>query len=385
MSKKIKKQIVICCFSPTHLISSVSAIRCIHDIQNVRVTIIVHWPGVKERVNREICQIVKTLSHQFSFIKKIIPVSEKDLSQVWPINTRQVKKNLRKMIGENSYEEIYYSHDVVGLMYQFLSQLYPSARRICYGDGLGIVYEQDYHLFFLEKHSIWERLKFKYFRKSNTLWPDQAILILPVDQSGNFLKNVTLKVVPKKIVNQTLNKCISSARDLRIYIEKLLQTYKGKNKFLLLTDNIAEGNFIDFDKEIEMWCSIIREYCRQGDIIFLKSHPGEFLPRNQKIKKKLKEEFEIVILEKKFKRYPIEIWKKLINECEVISISYPILSLKYLYNVNVINPVNNQFIEKWFPEWTWKSFRNSNSLYMEPLKRLKNWDGQSILWSGKNK
>ena len=62
--------------------------------------------------------------------------------------------------------------------------------------------------------------------------------------------------------------------------------------------------------------------------------------------------------------------------------SYPVLSLKYLYDIDVIQPMDSEFIEKWFPKWTWASYKNSLSLYSEPLKRLSSWDGMSILWSG---
>ena len=132
-----------------------------------------------------------------------------------------------------------------------------------------------------------------------------------------------------------------------------------------------------------MYCSMIKENLASNGVVFLKSHPGETLPRNERIKEKLGNSYEVIELDKKFKRYPIELWRQLVIECKIVCISYPVLSLKYIYNKDVVFSMTDNFIEKWFPEWIWASYKNSASLYMEPLKNLAGWDGKSVLWSGK--
>ena len=92
--------------------------------------------------------------------------------------------------------------------------------------------------------------------------------------------------------------------------------------------------------------------------------------------------YQVVELKKRFKRYPIELWKELVQTCTVICMSYPALSLKYLYDVDVIQPMDDRFIEKWFPEWTWASYKNASSLYMKPLEMLPTWNGADALWTG---
>jgi hypothetical protein len=191
-----------------------------------------------------------------------------------------------------------------------------------------------------------------------------------------------LTVCSKQSVHDVLDLCSSNAVDLRRYLQELLPVHNDRKKYLLLTDNFSEGNFMDFDTEIQMYCSVIQTFCRDGGVIYLKSHPGETLPRNERIQTALGSAYEIVELEKRFKRYPIELWKELVRRSSVISMSYPVLSLKYLYDIDVIQPMDHAFIERWFPKWTWRSYKNSLSLYMEPLKKLPAWDGQSVLWAG---
>jgi hypothetical protein len=363
--------------SPTHLISATCAIKSLHQNEDVNIVLIVHWPGLSDERNEELANIIIDISKEFHFIKKIIPISQLKLSDLL-IQSRSPSAGIQSfkdiIVNKIEFNEIYYSHNVVGEMYQFLCTAFPSAQRICFGDALGNVYEKEVHLSFLIKTPV--ALTPKEFK------PHKAALILPVDQSGNFLKNIPLTVCDKNIVIDMIERCISSASDLQNYIQNILLLYRNSKKYLLLTENIAEGNFIDFNREIDMWCSIIEDNCIPGSVIFLKSHPGETLQRNNKIAEKLSDRYEVVELDKKFKRYPIEIWKNLVLNYGIICMSYPVLSLKYLYDIDVMNPMNDAFIERWFPAWTWDSFKNAHTLYMEPLKNLAHWDGKSVLYSG---
>jgi hypothetical protein len=83
-----------------------------------------------------------------------------------------------------------------------------------------------------------------------------------------------------------------------------------------------------------------------------------------------------------FRRYPIELWPDLVTASTVISTMYPALSLKYLYGVEVIQPMDAAFIERWMPPSMWASFKNAVTLNMIPLQRLPGWDGASVLYSG---
>jgi len=382
MSKAIKKNCLVYCISPTHLLSSISAVKTLHRNENIHVDILVHHPYVSANITSQIGLVIKDMSRLFKFIKKIIVISENKFSR----NT----DNLKELGFRKSYDEIYYYVDFIGKP-KLLFEKYPSAQKICYGDAFGIVYEEKVHLSFLNQKKIplVDKViaKIRHERSfvteySETIEPDLAVLILPVDQSGNFLKNVALTIVSKKKLIETIDQCIYATSKLQKYLKTTLNNYQDRNKTLLLTENYAEGNFIDFDKEIEMWCSIVRENCKKGEIIFIKPHPGETLERFTIIKRKLKD-YKVVLLDKEFHRYPIEIFKELVLNCDVICMSYPMLSLKYLYNLDVINPMNKKFIRRWFPRWTWASYENSISLYMEPLKKLATWDGKSILWTRK--
>jgi len=347
------------------------------------------------------------------FIDRIINISsnEKDCF-LQAHDFSEISNRVAHKLGKSNFDELYYSHDIEGGMFQLLCTVYPDAKRICFGDALGNVYEKEVHLSFLKNKNksrsndnfmvifnnfitsinrvlFYLKLKVKalfiadsYSIVLQEFKPDAAALILPVDQSGNFLKNIPLAIPGKNNVLDVVKQSVGNTSYLNKYINSILLKYQDKKKWLLLTDNFAEGNFIDFDTEIDMWVFTIKERVALGDVVFLKSHPGETLARNEAITDRIGDDYEIVELDKTYKRYPIEIWSDLVLNCRIICMSYPVLSLKYLYNIDVIQPMDDAFIERWFPEWTWASYKNSISLYMEPLIQLTDWDGKSVLYSG---
>jgi hypothetical protein len=398
--------------SPVHVISSLAALETVHPDKDVRATFLVHWPGVDEQVMAELVQIVCELTAPFGYVEQVVKISSADrdgLTAALPQS--ELSRALGGRLGRGRFDELYYAHDIEGGMQQLLCTAFPGARRVCYGDALGNVYQKQVHLSFLgigsnrsgpQAPGLLRRVKSRIaalVRRFLAGLPDQgaaapelsefradaASLILPVDQSGRFLEGLPLSICHRDTVLRLIASCAGASLPLRDYQSGLLGRFRDRRKYLLLTENSAEGNFIDFQRETDMYAAVIREHCDQGSVIFLKSHPGETLPRNERISASLAGDFEVVTLDPVFKRYPIELWRDLVSCSTVICMSYPVLSLKFLYGIDVIQPMDEAFIERWFPEWTWPSYRNAVSLYMQPLESLKTWDGASILWAGSSK
>jgi hypothetical protein len=391
--------------SPVHVIGAVAAARSIHPTAPVRITIAVYWPGVPAEQVEEIAAIVRQMANPLSDVDACMVVtgeradSFERQAEVDPGAAR------RGLFGDTDFAEIYYAHDVVGRFYQALAMAFPHARRICYGDGLGNVYQRDYHLGLLrdptdgsekgerEPRRGWWRNCLASLRRCvrsaepvraipSQFQPDAAALILPVDQSGGFLRDVQLTVVPRATALQLFEHGAAGCTDFIAHIDDLLARHAGRTKYLLLTENNAEGHFLAFDKDVEMYCAVVRDFCAPDSVIILKAHPGESLPRNEAIRASLGGDFEVVEIDPRFKRYPVELAVSLVRECKVICMSYPRLSLKYLYGIDVIQPMDDAFIERWFAPQFWRSYKNAVTLYEKPLERLAGWDGRGVLWAG---
>lgn len=134
-----------------------------------------------------------------------------------------------------------------------------------------------------------------------------------------------------------------------------------------------------------MYASIILEHTPPDAVVFVKPHPGETLPRHEAIASALEGRRECVPLDPRCKFLPVEIMPELTEHCSpCICMSYPRLSLAWLYGIDVINPMRTrEFIEQWFLPHSWDHQESGIAQYEEPLNALKSWSGKGLLWTGK--
>lgn len=393
--------IILYVSNPTNFIASICALDNQHKSKPLNVTVLVCWPGASKKTVNEIAGTVKNLARPFPFVKKIFAITSREIFFCFfAVNAIRGYGKFRKKLGVDSIDEIYYPHDLDGGLCSIICSSFPQAKKICNGDGLGNVYDKKYfkdrvntrkqlnHISFYAnvKKAILSFIK-KFFPPevlddSLQVQPDKAVLIMPVDLSGKFLHNLPFCICNKESVLGILKKIKYANYEFENYIAAISEKYKNNDKLILLTENYAESKSIDLEKEVGMYVQIITDNCKKGSMVFLKSHPGETLPRIELIKEKLDGDYSIVVADSRFKRFPIEIWGDFLCECKIACMSYPTLSLKYLYDIDVIQSLNDDFIEKWFPEKSWAYYKSHIDLYGQPLKNLAVWAGNCVLWAG---
>jgi hypothetical protein len=416
VSMTVAVQCVVHAMTPTNVLAALSAVKTLFSqrLATLELTIIAHYPGGSDVLAAEFASVSRAITKPFSYVRRVIslPQSQYDQLERSPGETWPSALTLRKIVGVERPDAWFYAHDVSGDLVLALANAYPASTSVCYGDALGQVFQKEIHLGFLglapqtspkserPKSSRLYRAVAGLVRSltsdattggqpakpwsmvSGSLVPDHAVLILPVDQSGSFLPLTKLTVCPRQVALSIFRKAAEACTDLSEYIGSALAKTSGRLKCLLLTENWAESNTIDFDQEMRLYCSIVEAHCQVGSVVFVKTHPGEEFPRVPLLAERLRGKYEIFGLDKRFQRYPIELWPALITACRVISTMYPCLSLKFIYDIDVLQVMDDAFIEQWFPPWTWASYKNSLELNMQPLRRLSSWDGRSVLWRG---
>ncbi|MGP0091092.1 MAG: hypothetical protein ACLPKB_14200 [Xanthobacteraceae bacterium] len=352
--------------APINALAFIAAVRTLYPEGVDRVIIAVNWPvpSGQEQVVTELDSVVQKITAHFPERITVFSIVNAD-------HAASDEALLRKACGTSAAAEIFYPHDCSSAIYSALCRAFPEARRTCFGDALGIVYEKHVRL----------ALASVKVRPDNRHPPDRAALILPVDHSGQFLRNVPLTVCAKELVQDIFLQSASGCSGLGNYIQSLLQHYASRRKYLLITENHAEAGVISLEREIAMYRASVLQHCTPGSVVFLKSHPGETLPRNRMLIEALSPDFEPVELDPEFKRYPIELWRELVRNATSICMSYPTLSLKYIFDIDVVQPMDDKFIETWFPRRSWKTYKSAMELYREPLLRLSSWDQKSVLWA----
>jgi hypothetical protein len=93
-------------------------------------------------------------------------------------------------------------------------------------------------------------------------------------------------------------------------------------------------------------------------------------------------EYRVKVIDySQFSRIPIELWISMITECTIVAIySTCCVNLSYLYGKEVILPLNESNIKQYvYPEWI-ESVTKGNTMNLESMNRLKEWDRKSVLW-----
>ncbi|SLM30971.1 hypothetical protein MTBBW1_2560012 [Desulfamplus magnetovallimortis] len=169
--------------------------------------------------------------------------------------------------------------------------------------------------------------------------------------------------------------------ELNNYCHKVLADSPAPHT-LFLTEPIYAGQFAAFDNAVTMHQKILEAYAPKGGTIIIKSHPMNFSNEDEVLIEKLSSKYNVIKISSKFTRYPVELFKPLIDKCEVISWSYATLSLMYLYGKKVLHGASDSFFEKYLFHDRVTCFKNGNILITAPLKNLSTWNENGPLYLG---
>lgn len=372
--------------SPLNIVAAICAAKALHPSGPPPMHVVVQsWPGLLPQVGREIADIVALLASPFDFIAGVHLVDAGGGSEE---EFAKARIALQELPGAPRFSEIYFPHDVGLRVLDELLALHPQALQICTGDALGFLVDRELHLGLLrpqQQPTLRGRLRawlgFGEQPAARKI-ADQAIAVLPVDQSGRFLQGVPLLVPPKTLVEDVVARCREACSALRAHERDLLALAGDRPIGLMITENHAEAGLIEFEREIDLYCWAIREHCVPGSVVFIKPHPGEQLPRTAAIAAGLPG-FNVVPVDARYARYPVELLKELVARSRSICMSYPALSLRYLYGADMVQPMDAAVIRRWFPQRVWESYKNAIETYDAPAQLLAQWDGISVLWSGR--
>jgi hypothetical protein len=289
----------------------------------------------------------------------------------------------------------------VGGIAELAMNAFPNARHVTFGDALGSVYDKELHLgmasgknrkdLAMARHtpgppkslasSVKRALKTCVLGRPKPLQATKAVLVLPMDQTGQCLRDKKLLVVPKNIVERLLRQCERALPELSDYTASLLDS-TPQPRFLLMLENFADGSFTTLEHEASLCEDIVRRHVPGGATVVLKAHPLAVAQLDKTLAARLSADYTVRCVSPAYSRYPMELWGDLVRSCQVISFSYCSISLTFLYDKAVIYPMTDALIERYIPSRFWDSYKNADALYQGQLRNLAAWDGQSVLWRG---
>jgi len=346
-------------FSPLNLICAVAAARTLFG-DEWRGLILSAWPGLGAEQETELTATIRaiaTAAPEVSFVPDIDALSTRiEASEAVPI---------------------FFAHDVVGEAIDRLKTAFPRARWICYGEGMGVAFDKRHVLDLLqnERPTFLNRLG---IRKKPASWCEY-VLAIPADQTGSLVEQRSLRVIPRSIVKTFIDQIRSKCPAIAEFETKTIG--HRSRCALLMTENHAEGNFIKIDDEVALYVDILRKNVEPGAVVLVKPHPAEQFNRANAIRAAAPE-FSILDTPHELRRFPVEVMSGLASNSTCICMSYPSVSLKYLYSTSVIQPMTKAIIKRWFPPNVWRSYMDALRIYDEQIAALDQWDGKSLLYRG---
>jgi len=373
-----------------------------------RVVVLVHPPVPSAEMVRANGEVVERLIASQGWPAPIVLTGE-DVAQITRESDRfaryaDVLARFRERVGDG-FDEIHYAHDMVGRVPELAMNAFPDAERIMYGDTLGSVYDPHYFMALAAGATIAEARREARERPRSPRGPlpraiargvrevalggpqafaaYKALLVLPMDQTGEALAGTPVSVVPKQVVTRIVSECQRVVPRIADY-GRAIASDTPAPRFLLLLENYADADMTSFEDEVSMYEAIVRAHVPQGGTLLLKSHPLAVAPVADALCERLDSAYSVLVVPRdELARYPMELWSDLIASCEIISmLSYCGISLSFLYGKQTIYPMDAGIVERFFPERSWERMKDSDALYRGQLDALATWDGMGVLWKG---
>lgn len=318
---------------------------------------------------------------------KIIFISGQEMRNISHQTFSKSVKDLRKIIGLDNFDEIYIMRDYCGYGSSLILNSYKMAVRITYGDSLGLVgNEEEFKLRWWDLRSALPNIKTLLrdllYGKPVRLGFDAAVLSLPMDWSGSYLEDIPLLVPRREHVLNIIRKVCGQLPDLVNYCDSLLEG--ESNRYLFLLSNLSASGVMLRENEVALYTDVVRQIAPKGSSIILKGHPRSGPYVLNSIISSLKADYRIKIIDDvNLSKIPVELWAPLISSCRIVPIySTSAINISYIYNKEVILPLNDVIIKKYFLYDQIPSVSKGHKAIFESVNNLKKWDGNSVLWKG---
>lgn len=389
----MNRRCLIHVYAPQNVLPAVCAVRWfgkeIKNQEQAKVTVLLHMPGWEKEQYEKTKLVVSKQCKSQGWLDPII-ITESQMNEIVSpdsnLNDPRVLERFRAALGLTAFggfTEVYYSHDAVGHAAQLCMRAYPEATRITYGESMGLMEDKEYLLASVTGVG-WDESKAHLRPKRTDPEAEYAVLIMPTDQTGDCLTGKKLLVVPRELACKVIKELQASMQELAIYSQSLVRIGNSP-RYLFLANNLADANFISAELEAKMYEEMIRAHVPLGATVFIKGHPLGALRIDEMVVQNISGDYNGISISQDFNRYPIEIWKDLIEGCEVISLSYSSISIEYLYGKPVHYVFNKEIITKYLKERVFNRFIEGDENFRIQREALKTWDGKSVICSGKRR
>lgn len=285
-----------------------------------------------------------------------------------PLLVESIKQQIS--FYETKYSEVFFSHEQGNLLITSLKFLYPRAKFVAYGDGSGLISGRKFKI---EDKKITDYIFFKEIKPNQII----ALTVYILDDSIDVRK-IPIKGTNKNTYAELIENDELIQKEVNDYADEILNKYENRQKSILLTDNLEWYLYnMNEDQQINIYVDIIEKYCSENSIVILKTHPSNDELFTENIKSRCTKNIEIIEMPKRLKKYPIEIYCKLLKNMDnvITFLSSAKISLSYAFGVNCIDAYDV------IQNYPLKNYANILlDAYQTICDRIPNWNKKSVVY-----
>lgn len=369
MDTPTKLKRLVACQGSIQLITAISALTCREKEQqdtNVEYDnyLVIYDLRTPENQSNTFANFIKKMAEEVCTWREIVYIQPEQMQALQAklnlvrlnlANIQQVFSLVHKLTGISSADEIYLSKNY-DIWDRLLLNVYESAKKICYGDSIGLYLSASSTVLQVEPRSLTYKLKrllksfiftknsldeinfdVGYFTIShfNTLSEPPPMEVVTVN------KAVTLNVFQR--LRGVVGKVVDSD-----YMNNLRTKLANNSVSILLTSNFSEASRMSEENEINAYQKFLKIHKREDNtVLIIKPHPRDSALKIEKLQYSLNGLFSevIVISELSWFFLPFEIFlmevfldRNLVPHCDIkiFAFSSACLSLKFLFNLPCI-------------------------------------------------
>lgn len=324
-------------------------------------------------------EVLRRLVAPFPEVSLWIPTAEEDAQffrRTRPLRARS--RALRKRLGDG-VTAVYFSHDLhLSFIPQSLLWAWPEAKRITFGDAMGVVYGFRYYrsitLGFAGR--LYDDVRYLVARAVGflpaRLEPEVACLILPSDPGGDFLAG-------KRLVVPAVDDVLAVLGEMAKGWAEPLARVPREATHLLLLSNFSGGYLSTPEAEIALYREILEKHVPAGTTVLLKPHPASRAELIDALVASVSDRWKVLVLDPSMVTMPVELARDLVTRCTVLSLSFTTVSLPYLYGSRVIHALDDALIAKHVFPAKQRWVKDGNDVYLRMAAKLATWDRKSPL------
>ena len=371
---------LLCLYYPQQVLPALAAVvtyRERHGIDPTRTVHAVLWStaGPASR-----SAVVETLLGAFPWVRLWAPTRSgtgRDLPPRRRVAARA--RFFRERFQDVEVGTVFYPHDLTSdFLPESMSQAFPRAHRVCFGDGLGMVCTRAYferHLYGAAtlqdllktpatalRHRL-ARLRRSWTRRDDGRAADSYVLILPHDPTGDLLSAGNLTVVPYACACDILTSLAATVQSRARAAAPALLGGCARVPIVLL-GSFSESRMCSEADELALYREVLRAHVPPGRRVALKPHAASSDGKVARLIESIGPDYEARVFDRELAEVPIELLDAMVRERPVLSFSHSSVALAYFDLGEARHVLTEERIERYFPPFIRAWMIESNRQYL---------------------